>query len=433
MTTGIGLHENQHIFLMGQSVECRAVARKKHPHLTLFFFALLALGLSAWIFDYFFNIVDTLKFWLFFIVGVRLMSIVLAHPQARPILQRLVAVLLSVVLTLIAGEMILRLLVAESWAPLSMRCFKNRIQATWPYPVEEQKRPGSYRILCLGDSFGQVGGRGNFHYLIWDMAKRERRPVEIVNLSLGGYQVDMERDVLLQFGERYHPDLVLHNFYAGNDYELDAKSIFYINNLPFTERDNSSYWRPHHFYLPMLMTNLNAINQEKHRMAAEALIHKTAPGFFSENTYLALVFNALCVCDSSRPLRGNGPRIRQILEETRQETLRLGARYALVLHPAEFQVNGVLREAVQRRFPFNPARCDLKAPQRFIREYADSAGIPLMDLLEETGADQLQPSSYLLRDAHYNEEGNQKAARAIWRFLNSKGLIPGPGQGEQNQ
>lgn len=396
--------------------------------LSLSFFAL-----CAWLADYAMDLTDSANARNFVIVDLLALGLVLMCSDARYGLQRLVLLGSTTALTMGIGEIILREVVAEDVAPLSNRCFVNRVQSTWPMPVKEPKEPGVFRILCLGDSYGQMGGISNFHYLLGNLAKDEGWRVEIVNLSVCGYQVDMERDVLLRYGKRYHPDLVLHNFFAGNDYEFDVRKIFYIYDLPFEHLSDRCYWWPHNFVLPSIVKHLWVLNRESRRAKAEAVRDNQPVANLSEATYLEMENRRLKVADKCRPLIGNGPRVLQILEATRREAVRLGARYLLVVHPDEFQVNTALREALQKNYSLDLDRFDLKAPQRFLRDYAAGAGVPMLDMLEEQGADQLQASSYLLRDSHYNLEGNQKTARTLWRFLKTNALLPGPARADRTK
>src|SRR5688572_16641507 len=99
-------------------------------------------------------------------------------------------------------------------ATLNSRGF-NDIEHT----VERPPNVG-YRIVALGDSFavGVVPQRDNFLTRLESLLSA-RQPVEVINMGVAGTEPGDYLSILADEGLAYGPDLVLVNFFIGNDFE----------------------------------------------------------------------------------------------------------------------------------------------------------------------------------------------------------------------
>jgi lysophospholipase L1-like esterase len=111
--------------------------------------------------------------------------------------------------------------------------------------VSEEKPPGVYRILGLGDSvtFGwQVRFEETYLEQLESMlnASDASRRYEVINAGVPGYNLGNELVYLREHGVRYGPDLVIVGFSALND--ADGTRAVYIadGNIAYVPLDSSS-------------------------------------------------------------------------------------------------------------------------------------------------------------------------------------------------
>ncbi len=93
-----------------------------------------------------------------------------------------------------------------------------------------QKLPGTFRILLLGDSFTEginVPIAKGFPYLLETcLNEHYQRPIEVINGGTAYYSSAEELFFLQHEGIRYNPDLVLVDFYIGNDIDaFDSRKV----------------------------------------------------------------------------------------------------------------------------------------------------------------------------------------------------------------
>jgi hypothetical protein len=84
------------------------------------------------------------------------------------------------------------------------------------------KAPGTARVLGIGDSFvySQVALRDNFLRIVearLDSVYRGVTDIDMYLMGIGGYSPENEVGVLRSLGAELDPDLVILNFYVGND------------------------------------------------------------------------------------------------------------------------------------------------------------------------------------------------------------------------
>jgi hypothetical protein len=116
--------------------------------------------------------------------------------------------------------------------------------------------------------------------------------------------------------------------------------------------------------------------------------------------------------------------IAHTLDEIHREVERIGAKHVIIIHPDQFQVEEELRRELERTYNLDMNQYDLDLPQRFLLDYCFTKGILCLDLLPTFRARGAAGGLYLLRDTHYNKEGNALAAQLIFNFLEEKKLLP---------
>jgi hypothetical protein len=91
---------------------------------------------------------------------------------------------------------------------------------------------------------------------------------------------------------------------------------------------------------------------------------------------------------------------------------------ALVVVPAEFQVNRDLCATLLRRYGVSDERFDVELPQRRVAGFAAHRNVPLVDLLPHLRL--CRQSAYERHATTLNDEGNSAAASAIGGWLQSR-------------
>lgn len=96
---------------------------------------------------------------------------------------------------------------------------------------EKKRRPGTFRILLIGDSSG-FGWGVQDNETFAALLEEQLANVEVVNLSVSGYGTDQELLRLKKEGLSYHPDLVIIQI-SDNDFTEIKMPIMYGRPKPF--------------------------------------------------------------------------------------------------------------------------------------------------------------------------------------------------------
>ena len=345
-------------------------------------------------------------------------------------LQRLAIVGVSLVVGVVTIECLLVFFLAQDVTPKTERGFLDLLRnpdhkgwIPWPTPIAEQKPAGTYRFVGLADSLGIWGGpESNYFRLLESHLQTDSSAqVELVNLSVDGYEPRHELEIL-RFGMRYSPDLVIHGFFVGNDFARADHRIYKFLGFRAHRASDAVPYRPRDFML-------RAWTESVWRIAAEARAiereHQTGTSTFSKQTFLAMQQFRLNTWGSRgeanlRSLKSVFP----LLDEIRHVAESGGARYVLVIHPDQTQVDESLRRELVTTFGLRERDFDLDLPQRVVQEYCAVRRVTCLDLLPTFRAHTHTGDLYLSRDSHYNEAGRRLAAASIRDFLAQHAIGP---------
>jgi hypothetical protein len=114
-----------------------------------------------------------------------------------------------------------------------------------------------------------------------------------------------------------------------------------------------------------------------------------------------------------------------LLDATRDEAERQGARFALVIVPSKWQVHKDDWQALLagRNEP-DDDRWVLRGPDRRLVQIAQARQIPVLDLLPTLrDAADSGPRLYFPTDIHWTAAGNRLAAESVADFVLSSGLL----------
>lgn len=280
----------------------------------------------------------------------------------------------------------------------------------------EAKTPGTYRVLGLGDSFvyGAVPIAENFLRLAEaELNGPGAPPTEILLLGVPGWSTENQAGVLADFGLSLAPDLVLVNFFVGNDVTgIPVRGRVIRGNLhpttsPLPVRN---FLRRSHLFL--LFESQVLRKMRRGLVAAQ----EAAPSDAVSDLYLKIMPHNLPVY--RKQVDGRTERLwaeaEGYLQAIDRMCRRAGVPWLLILIPGEVQVDPVVREQVLAGLDLAPADYDFAAPQRRLEAFAASRGIVTLDLLPVLRRHHAPDRRlYVPNDTHWNEAGNRIAAAAV--------------------
>lgn len=270
------------------------------------------------------------------------------------------------------------------------------------------KKPNSYRILGLGDSFafGVVPYRYNYYTVLEEELNRGLRgvPVEVVNMGIVAMGPRDYLSQLVHEGLPLSPDLVIVSFFVGNDFMQCGDPA---SRPPLLSRS----------HLGALFRYLFAI-----RPKCEGLIIHRSRTYcddcpsLTEAAYLEAAGGAagiLVAGDANFPRWLD--RAVDCLRRIGAVCRRTGIRLLVVLIPDESQVDpGLAARIRSSRFPrLRDDQWNSALPNELFSRRLREAGIDCLDLLAPFVQASRERRLYRPRDVHWNIAGNRLAADLI--------------------
>jgi hypothetical protein len=319
----------------------------------------------------------------------------------------------------------------------------NDVEFTVPKP------PSRFRIMALGDSFTY----GLVPYPDAVMTRLEEglraacpgRSLDLLNLGIGGLGVWDYKTLVELASPRLDPDLVLVNFYLGND-------------GPPPPRASRRSWRFRAWlrrlylvrYVGSLITVARGVEQNRAADSVStpidaagasggAMVNPASPlppddarltgPTFTDEAFLRIMWDELRQFARPPPpadLAAVWRPTLTILDVLRHEVEGQGRRLAIALYPSVLQVYPEGRKELVERLRRHPARpdplpaeIDPQIPNRILLDYCGAARISCFDLTPDLIAASTASSEplYKTRDTHWTIRGNRVAAEAQARWL----------------
>lgn len=441
-------------------------------NMMIIFFGLLTLS------DLFVDLLPVTA-WLPLLAGLIILWMTLERPwgarlqqiQIQELVNNVALAVGAILISLIFSEVIFRYVLLENEVPVTNEEFEQLIASAWPRPIPRARDPDKFRILGLSDSFGGAGGPKNYHYILETLYTDEGVAIEVVNFSRGGYDPIDQLALFKRFAASYQPDLILHGFFVGNDFEPPKKELQAFQGIVLRPATGLRAYRPHNFLLrrwfrnyiivvrdnllkasetastsPITSIDQSAVVRTNLRkgpeagstlpvisidrsMEVEAEIKPeiTVPpsgGTFSQAEFLRIEKYRLNIYQPRQPPPVRWQKTMALVNEIRAEAARIGSDYVMVIHPDQLQVEHEVILALEENYNLDLSRYDLALPQRFLIDHCAEYNIKCLDLLP-IFKERSYPL-YLIRDTHYNDNGNRLAAEAIFDLLRDLALFSGP-------
>jgi hypothetical protein len=318
------------------------------------------------------------------------------------------------------------------------------------------KPTGRFRIMAVGDSFtfGLVPYPQNVMTLLEASLRAAcpDRDLDLLNFGIGGTNATDYRTLIELAFATYEPDLVLINFYAGND----GPDLY---NRAREARPLRALLR--HSYLWTYLRNVFVVRKsvpDAGALAASVLgpaapaghaaaeqprggqlidpgrrLRDDAPVLvgpvFDQKVFaelLAVELGRFYVPSDARAVGQAWQRPLAQIEAARAHVAAHGGRLAITLYPSVLQVDARLRaETVGRlrtrgRDPeIGPDSIDPRLPNRTLLAYCGERGVVCFDLtpaFDRANQESVEPL-YKTRELHWTPRGNRVAAEAQARLL----------------
>lgn len=282
------------------------------------------------------------------------------------------------------------------------------------------KPAGEKRVVLLGDSLVlavQVSFAQTFGELLEHELNARGGPwrYRVINAGVQGYGPVEETLLFRELAERLQPDVVIQTIFVGNDAEEAVRSEPRLrgDQSAADALQDTAVTRLRRLVrrsMVLQILRLRAVS------AADRFTGATAPPEPPLQSYAA----------NPAPRIAQGIAItRECVEEVARLAAAHGAKTAIALMPARFQVDdadyGRLKEAVAG------AGGELvrdAATQRFA-DGLGGLGLPVVDLLPPLRGALPGPDLFYQETVHLTPRGHQVVAHALAAFLEAEGLAPG--------
>ncbi len=306
--------------------------------------------------------------------------------------------------------------------------FKLNSKGFMDVEIQKEKARGTYRILAIGDSFvyGAVGYEKNFLTLLENYLNDAGKNFEILNMGIPGTEPPEYHRLLQQDGMSYNPDMVVVFFYVGNDIVLflnknmtPEKPVFYT--LRLVEQA----------YKAITKLNLWKIYSGK----LDGGIVKDEKQYIFRKIYN---LGKYMLDGSKQSLLMFDPKFSQRYWESLAPLLNInnlckdkGIEFVVVLIPEDIQVDPKLAEAVlknyksivlqdpNKTYSYDLAKkgesFDFSIPNKALGTDLKRYGIQVIDLYDSFAGYYKTDTNnlYIPFDGHWNERGNDFAARSL--------------------
>jgi hypothetical protein len=335
------------------------------------------------------------------------------------------ALLIAAVWVLAAGEGACRRFLLKDMVPKSEDRFLELMQIHGGIPALN----GQPLILGISDSFGCVGEPGHsFLNFLENELKSSGFPNQLLNISVTGYQPIEELQIVRDFGLRYHPSIVLHGLYVGND--LDGHAFgrpratdagVRVFERGFSLFKPSTWIFPEVLFRSIRLWRFLLIRGWKDTAHGEPRY----PDALNETDYMRLLRQTLVHFHKNFPKSPEWKEAKEVITEMIRITRLQGATYVMAALPDALQVEDELQQVLFRDPRLHREDYDFTQPQKLLKTLAKEQGVPLADLYPEAREQGSSGGLYLFREPHWSEKGNQFAGKALAGWLSRSGLLPG--------
>lgn len=276
------------------------------------------------------------------------------------------------------------------------------------------KKPGTYRIVGIGDSFtfGVAPYPYNFLTLLEDTLHTMPAlpPVELINMGISSTGPPHYLSIITDEALPLKPDMILLSVFMGNDISESSRDSRKRKVFTYSYLVSSLY------YIYKILTGMSQGGTPT--SYGDGYTYCDSCSTFKPERYLEIESQRSYVfqrnnADFERHVKDALSYITKIDQLCKRQHIKL----VVALLPDEMQIDTRLREKV-RAFGKIPADAwDNEQPNRVLSAALKKAGVPVVDLLNDFVAQSQGPPLYLPNDSHWNIRGNRVAEVALAAHL----------------
>lgn len=291
-----------------------------------------------------------------------------------------------------------------------------------------EKPADTYRVLALGDSFTMgVGVEVEQTYvkvLERVLASKSRNQAsDVINAGVPGYNTRQALVYLQEEGLQLNPDLILLNFYVGNDIHdnFDSRPVRVVDGY-LQDKTSSASVLPYAARL-FLSRNSHLYNfvWPYQRRLVDWLLNRPPGPTKAQLQEAHLAIYAVPEEDD---------RAQAMWQATQQHLVALkeivaDRKVAVVIIPELIQAEPWRWSAIMQEQVNSIGAYQRDYPNKRIVDICLQLGLPVLDLLPTLTRLRSSEPLYFELDGHWTRKGNALVAEAVYAFLRAEALIPG--------
>jgi len=286
------------------------------------------------------------------------------------------------------------------------------------------KDPKVFRILGIGDSFSEFfkGEKLNYHDILEKQLNNlnYNKEYEVVNTGISNTGPGYYWNTLEKYGDSFKPDLVLIEFFIGNDFlemNFDTKRVgLFINESVHPKWGLLTYLR---------YKNLWLYQFGRARWIAWRNSLSKGEGTFSEEEFSRVEKARLWIFEKSQRDKFNKlwNHDSDVLSKMITWCNKRKVPLVIVIIPDQIQVEQKLRQTLLKKFNISENSIDIYYPNRQLINYLKERNVHYVDLTKPLQEAAKSKTLYLIRDTHWNYEGHELAGTIISDYLQKHHLV----------
>jgi len=289
------------------------------------------------------------------------------------------------------------------------------------------KKQNDYRILALGDSFtwGAYGTELSQTFIKLLEKKLNEKPdglnYQVINAGAPGYGTDQEFLYLEKKSYQLKPDLVLLNFFVGNDFHDN------IQSGEFTVKDGVLVAKKIKVSAPGKIRNFLLKYSYAYRLMEKGaivlfkdFIQNHIKNKIENENYEAQLFSKPANDVMNEEFANTEKILGKLISYVKLNNMKL----AIVIIPLNYQVDENQRQIFVRSNFKENQQYDMQQPQNAVKDWAKQNNVFVIDLLPGLSKINNNGGLYWKLNAHFNAKGNEEVSNIIYNeLINNKNLI----------
>ncbi len=296
-------------------------------------------------------------------------------------------------------------------------------------------RTAARRVVALGDSFTWGAGVSYDEAFVTRVERdlqAEFPGLEMVNLGVPGWGPYEELHLLKVYGLRFAPDVVVLNFFVGNDIQnkrgddANLPQPIVVAGQSYYAHTNGNWVHdtigPDRWFLYYDLAYLGAMGRAKFGLLWEGMRQGTpggtnpdAPPVMSRAAYLRSIRerSEIYLHEDTPLFREHWTRTQRVLADMQRQLNEAGSGFVIVAIPDHIQLDPALQNEYLGATGQGRDSYDFEKPQRLIRAWARERNVPLLDLLPAFKNAGRPEERFFPNDFHFTADGNRLAAESI--------------------